>query len=52
MELLLPFHKGGLLAAVRSQGQLLSEDYTAEGIEATVLVSDPALVAELRKYCK
>ena len=52
MDLLLPFHKGGLLAAVRGQGQILSEEYTAEGIEATVLVSDPALVAELRTYYK
>ncbi|MBQ9083124.1 MAG: GTPase HflX [Clostridia bacterium] len=52
MELLLPFDKGGLLAAVRSQGQLLSEEYTAEGIEAVALVSDPALVAALRKYCR
>ncbi len=52
MELLLPFDKGGLLAAIRNQGQLLSEEYTAEGIEAVALVSDPSLVATLRKYCR
>ncbi len=52
MELLLPFDKGGLLAAIRNQGQLLSEEYTADGIEAVALVSDPSLVATLRKYCR
>lgn len=50
LELLLPFDKGGLLAAVRNQGQLLREEYTGEGIEAVALVSDPSLAAALRKY--
>ena len=50
MELLLPFDRGGLLAAVRTQGQLLEEEYTAEGIRAVALVSDPSLAATLRAY--
>ena len=51
MELLLPFDRAGLLAAVRNQGQLLHEEYTADGIRAGALVSDPSLAAQLRPFC-
>ena len=50
LELLLPFDRAGLLASVRAQGQLLHEEYTAAGIRAEALVSDPALAAALRPF--
>ena len=50
LELLLPFDRAGLLASVRAQGQLLHEEYTADGIRAEALVSDPALAAALRPF--
>ncbi len=50
LALLLPFDRAGLLASVRAQGQLLHEEYTADGIRAEALVSDPALAAALRPF--
>lgn len=38
--LLLPFDRAGVLASVRSEAQLLSEEYTADGILAEALVDD------------
>lgn len=50
LALLLPFDRAGLLASVRAQGQLLREEYTADGIRAEALISDPALAAALRPF--
>ena len=38
MSLLLPYDKGGLLAIVREQGRVLSEDYTDDGICSEAMV--------------
>lgn len=50
MTLLLPFDRAGLLAAARAGGQVLTEEYEAAGVRAEVLVSDPALAAQLRPF--
>lgn len=37
MRLLLPYDKGGLLGQVREQGRVITEQYTADGIECEAL---------------
>lgn len=38
MELLLPFSEAGLLAKIRADGKVFSEEYTADGIKVNALV--------------
>ena len=45
----LPYHEGKLLAAVREQGQIISEVYEAEGVELVCKVS-PRIKAMLGRY--
>ncbi len=49
VTLLLPFAKGGLLAAVRQNGRVLAEEYLPEGVRAEV-IADTALLDTLREY--
>ncbi|MBE7024726.1 MAG: GTPase HflX [Ruminococcaceae bacterium] len=49
MELLIPYTDGNLLHTIRTEGELLSEDYTPEGT-AVICMADAALYAKLKKY--
>lgn len=49
MKLLLPYDKGGLLAAVRENGKVFSEEYTENGILADALV-DVMLIKQMSEY--
>lgn len=49
MKLLLPYDKGGLLASVRENGKVFSEEYTERGILADALV-DIKLVKQMSEY--
>ncbi len=49
MTLLLPFDKAGLLAKIRVDGKVFSEEYTADGILADVLV-DRMLISSAEEY--
>ena len=40
VKLLLPFDKGGLAAEIRNNCTLVSEEYTAEGIEVVAIVDE------------
>ncbi len=51
MELLIPYADGGALHILRTEGELLSEEYTPEGIAVTCL-ADAALYEKNRKYLK
>lgn len=48
-RLLVPFDKAGLLSAIRTDGRVLSENYTADGIEADV-ECDIRLYHTVEKY--
>lgn len=49
MKLMVPFAQAGLLAKIREEGVIYSEDYTAEGIEVDALV-DIKLVSACQQY--
>lgn len=49
VQLMIPFDRAGVLASVRTDGQLLSEEYTAEGICAEALVDD-VMAARLKEF--
>lgn len=49
MKLMVPFAQAGLLAKIREEGVIYSEDYTAEGIEVDALV-DIKLVSACEQY--
>ena len=49
MKLMVPFAQAGLLAKIREEGIIYSEDYTAEGIEVDALV-DIKLVSACQQY--
>lgn len=49
MKLLLPYDKGGLLADIRVNGKVFSEEYTEKGILADVLV-DIKLIKQMSEY--
>ncbi len=49
VELLLPFSEGGLVADIRREGALLSEEYTAGGIAVTALL-DARLLSRAEPY--
>ena len=49
MKLRLPFSEAGLLAKIRAEGGVFSEEYTAEGIEVDALV-DIKLIHSVEKY--
>lgn len=49
MKLSVPFAQAGLLAKIREEGVIYSEDYTAEGIEVDALV-DIKLVSACQQY--
>jgi len=49
MELLIPYTDGNLLHTIRTEGELLSGDYTPEGT-AVICMADAALYAKLKKY--
>ena len=49
MKLRLPFSEAGLLAKIRAEGGVFSEEYTAEGIEVDALV-DIKLIHSAEKY--
>lgn len=51
MELLVPYTDAGALHILRTQGELLSEEYTEKGIEVTCM-ADPALYANYKKYLR
>ncbi len=51
MELLIPYTDGGALHVLRTDGELLSEEYTAEGIAVTCM-ADAALYANYKKYLR
>lgn len=51
MELLIPYTDGSALHILRTEGELLSEEYTGEGIEVTCM-ADPALYANFKKYLR
>ena len=51
MELLIPYTDGGALNVIRTDGELLSEEYTPEGILVTCM-ADAALYANYKKYLK
>lgn len=49
MKLRLPFSEAGLLAKIRAEGGVFSEEYTADGIEVDALV-DVKLISAAEKY--
>ena len=49
MKLRLPFSEAGLLARIRAEGGVFSEEYTADGIEVDALV-DVKLISAAEKY--
>ncbi|MBQ7033569.1 MAG: GTPase HflX [Clostridia bacterium] len=49
LELLIPYAEGSILHTIRTEGELLSEDYTPEGTAVTCM-ADAALCARLIKY--
>ena len=49
MKLLIPFAQAGLLARIRDEGNIFSEEYTADGIEVDALV-DIKLVSACEQY--
>ena len=49
MKLRLPFSEAGLLARIRAEGGVFSEEYTADGIEVDALV-DVKLISAVEKY--
>lgn len=49
MKLLLPYDKAGLLALIRKNGKVFSEEYTEQGILADVL-ADNKLIKQLSEY--
>ena len=49
MMLRLPFSEAGLLAKIRAEGGVFSEEYTADGIEVDALV-DVKLISAAEKY--
>ncbi|MBQ8622991.1 MAG: GTPase HflX [Oscillospiraceae bacterium] len=49
MKLLVPFANAGLLAKIREEGVIYSEDYTADGIEVDALV-DIKLISACEQY--
>ncbi len=49
MKLLVPFTQAGLLARIREEGNIFSEEYTADGIEVDALV-DIKLVSQCEQY--
>lgn len=49
MKLLLPYDKAGLLAQIRENGKVFSEEYTEQGILADVL-ADNKLIKQLSEY--
>lgn len=49
MKLLVPFSQAGLLARIREEGVIYSENYTAEGIEVDALV-DIKLISACEAY--
>ena len=51
MELLIPYTDGGAVNIIRTDGELLSEEYTADGILVTCM-ADAALYANCKKYLK
>ncbi len=51
MSLLVPFAQAGLLAKIRDEGVIYSEEYTAQGIEVDALV-DIKLISACEQYKK
>lgn len=49
MKLLLPFSEAGLLAKIRAEGNVFSEEYTADGIEVDALV-DVKLIHSVESF--
>lgn len=49
MKLLLPYDKGGLLADIRVNGKVFSEEYTERGILADALV-DIKLIKQMSAF--
>lgn len=49
MELLLPFSEAGLLAKIRADGKVFSEEYTADGIKVDALV-DVKLIKAAKEF--
>ncbi len=51
VKLLLPFSKAAISAEIRREGTLISEEYTAEGIEVEGII-DEMLYSKVREYVK
>ena len=49
MRLLLPYDKAGILAKIRENGKVFSENYTENGIETDALV-DISLIKQAEQY--
>ncbi len=49
MKLMVPFTQAGLLARIREEGNIFSEEYTADGIEVDALV-DIKLISACEQY--
>ena len=47
--MLIPFAEGHLLAQIRENGQVLSEEFLPEGTKAEIVV-DTAMLEQLREY--
>ena len=50
VELLLPFAQAGLAARIRREGEVLEEEYTAEGLRLTASVP-PEMLSLIEPYC-
>ena len=50
VELLLPFAQAGLAARIRREGEVLEEEYTAEGLRLTASVP-PEMFSLIEPYC-
>ena len=49
VSLLIPFQDAGIVSEIRDKGTLLSEEYTAEGVEVEA-IADEILYAKLSRF--
>ena len=49
VKLLLPFSMGGISSEIRKSGTLISEEYTADGIEIEAVI-DEILYGRIKEY--
>ena len=51
VSLLIPFADAGIVSEIRDKGTLLSEEYTADGVEVEA-IADEILYAKLSRFEK